>query len=71
MVVWGDGRAAQRGKLDGRGRKCEGRAEAHERGAESAGLGGPGGGALGCAGGREPHAFLFETVFLVRYVYMV
>ena len=58
VVVWGDGRATRRGKLDGRGRKCEGRAEAHERGAESAGLGGPGGGVAGGALG-DGHAFLF------------
>ena len=63
--VWGDGRAAQRGKLDGRGRKCEGRAEAHERGAEGAGLGGRGGEGSGCALGGDEHAFLFETAFLL------
>jgi hypothetical protein len=62
-LVWGGGRATRRGKLDGRGRKCEGRAEAHERGAESAGLGGPGGGGLGCAGGGGHTFYLFETFF--------
>ena len=58
-LVWGGGRATRRGKLDGRGRKCEGRAEAHERGAEGAGLGGPGGGGLGCAGGGGHTFYLF------------
>ena len=62
MVGWGDGMAARRGKVDGRGRECEGRAEEKERGESVAGLGGASGGGRGCARGREPHAFLFETV---------
>ena len=63
VVVWGGGRATRRRKLDGRSRKCKGRAKAHERSAESAGLGGPGGGGLGCAGGGGHTFYLVETVW--------
>ena len=61
VVGWGDGMAARRGKVDGRGRECEGRAQEKERGGSVAGLGGTGGGGSGCALGGDAHAFLFET----------
>ena len=70
-LVWGGGRATRRGKLGGRGRKCEGRAEAYERGAESAGLGGPGGGGAGGALGDVHTFFCVKRFFSVLEGYKV
>jgi len=60
VVVWGDGGATRRGKVDGRDRACEECREEKERGAERAGLGGSGGGGQGCAGG---HAWYVADFF--------
>ena len=59
-MVWGEGRATRRGKVDWPGRECEGKREEKERGAGSAGLGGPSGGGQGCAGG---HAWYVADFF--------
>ena len=62
-MVWGEGRATRRGKVDWPGRECEGKRGEKERGAGSAGLGGPSGGGQGCAGDKGNHAcfFVYES----------
>ena len=66
-LVWGDGRATRRGKLDGRVQGGAGGA-----GSMSAGRGGAkwAGAHAGCRGqpsGTRRHLFLFETVIYILY----